>query len=258
MRKWIQTKAAGMTEEGLAYCVALALFALSVLLCRLSRHWNIQLSQVLAYAAIAFLLYGFWSYLSPVLKRASESVVVKVVWAALTVIGVTVSVSLAQVVVNETLQVPSSAFPHTQALVAVLVAPIVIGVFVVALGLILAPVFQVMLYSEGGELSIKSFLSPAPREPGRTAGEAKYIGRFLAFFLALGLCFAGLGRSDSYLNEVGDFVRWFAYHFETERFSNCAVGPEAKVSYISGDQLVLAGSGEESYNFQVVECAVDR
>ena len=258
MRRWIQSKAAEMTEEGLAYCFALALFTLSVLLYRLSHYWDIQISQVLAYAAITFLLYGFWSYLAPVLRRASESILVKGVWAALTVAGATVSVSLAQVFVNETLQVPSSAFPHTQALVAVLVAPVVIGVFVVALGLMLAPVFQIMLYSEGGELSIKSFLSTAPPDFKKTGVEAKYLGRFLAFFLALGLCFGGLGRTDTYLNGVGNFVRWFAYHFETERFASCTLGPEAKVSYLSGNQLVLAEKDDESYIFQVVECAVDR
>jgi hypothetical protein len=62
-----------MTEEGLAYLLAMILFALSVLLYWLSHYWDIQLSQVLVYAAMAFLLYGFWSYLAPILKRAIDS-----------------------------------------------------------------------------------------------------------------------------------------------------------------------------------------
>jgi len=247
-----------MTEEGLAYLLSMVLFALSVLLYWLSHYWDIQLSQVLVYAAMAFLLYGFWSYLAPILKRASESILVKGMWAALTFAGATVAVSLAKVFVNEALQVPSSAFPHTQALVAVLVAPIVIGIFVIALGLLLVPVFQIMLYSESGELSIKAFLSPESAGSKRSGAKAKYIGRFLAFFLAIGLCFVGLGRADAYLNEVGDFVQWFAYHFEAERFSPCAVGPEAKVSYLNSDQVVLVDKSEEGYIFQVVECAVER
>lgn len=258
MRRWIQNRAEAMTEEGLAYLLSIVIFGLSVLLYSFSKYWDIQLSQIFAYAAMAFLLYGFWSYLAPILRSASESILIKGIWVALTFAGATIAVSLAQVLVNEAVQVPSSAFPHTQALVAVLVAPVVIGVFVIALGLLLVPVFQIMLYSESGELSIKAFLSPKKASSKRTGAEAKYIGRLFAFFVAIGLCFGGLARADAYLNGVSDFVRWFAYHFEAERFSTCSVGPEAKVSYLNGDQVVMVDKSEEGYIFQVVECADDR
>lgn len=258
MRRWIQTSAEAMTEEGLAYLIAIVLFCLSALFYSLSQYWESQLSPVLVYAAMAFLLYGFWSYLSPILSRARESILIKGIWVALTLAGATIAISLAKVFVNEVLQVPSSAFPHTHALVAVLVAPVVIAVFAIALGLLLVPVFQIMLYSETGELSIKALLSPKKADSKWSGAEAKYIGRLLAFFVAIGLCIAGLARADAYLNGLGDFVRWFAYHFEAERFSACSVGPEVKVSYLNGDQVVTVIKSEESYVFHVVECADDR
>lgn len=243
-----------MTEEGLAYWVALFLLILSLLASKPSRYFGVQVSQVLAYAAMGFLLYGFLTYLAPVIKRASESLLIKGLWAGLTIAGATFSISLAQLAVNEALQVPTSGFPHTQTLVAVLVAPVVIGVFVVALGLLLSPIFQIMLYSESGDLSLKSFLSPKPPAAQKKSGEAKYIARFLAFFLVVGLCFAGLARSNAYLDGVGNFIRWFAFHFETERHSRCSLGQEARVAYLSSDQVVLAQKDGESYRFQVVAC----
>src|SRR5690625_4390827 len=120
MRSWIQARAAEMTEEGLAYSVALLLFILSLLAIKPSRYFDVQLPQVVVYAAIAFLLYGFWTYLAPVMKKASESILVKGVWTGLTIAGATVAISFSQMLVNEALQAPTSGFPHTQTLVGVL------------------------------------------------------------------------------------------------------------------------------------------
>jgi xanthine/uracil permease len=216
MRRWILEKSAAMTEEGLAYWVGAILFALALVAIKPSRYFDVELPQVLAYVAVGFLIYGFWTYLSPVLKKASKSLIVRALWAAITIAGATVSFAVAQLIVNETLKVPSSAFPHTQTLVDVLVAPVVIGIFVLALGLVLIPVFQVMLHSETGEFSIKSLLSPRSEGQNKKGTEAKYFVRFVAFFLILVLCGSGLARNDVYLSGVGDFARWFAFHFETE------------------------------------------
>src|SRR5690625_6848154 len=97
MRSWIQARAAEMTEEGLAYSVALLLFILSLLAIKPSRYFDVQLPQVFVYAAIAFLLYGFWTYLAPVMKKASESILVKGVWTGLTIAGATVAISFSQI-----------------------------------------------------------------------------------------------------------------------------------------------------------------
>lgn len=255
MRRWILEKSAPMTEEGLAYWIAAILFVFAFVAIKPSRYFDVKLPQVLAYVAVGFLIYGFWTYLSPVLKKASESLIVKALWAAITIAGATVSFAFAQLMVNETLKVPSSAFPHTQTLVAVLVAPVVIGIFVVALGLVLIPVFQVMLYSETGELSIKSLLGPRSVGLNKKGTEAKYCVRFVAFFLILALCGAGLARNDVYLNGIGDFVRWFAFHFETENYSSCVVDPGARVGYLGGDQVVVASKDGDVYDFKVIDCA---
>ena len=220
-----------------------------------SRYFDVELPQVLAYVAVGFLIYGFWTYLSPVLKKASESLIVKAVWAAITIAGATVSFAFAQLMVNETLKVPSSAFPYTQTLVAILVAPVVIGIFVLALGLVLIPVFQAMLYSETGQLSIKSLLGPRSEGLNKKGTEAKYCVRFVAFFLILALCGYGLARNDVYLNGIGDFVRWFAFHFETENYSSCVVDPGTRVGYLGGDRVVAASKDGDVYDFKVIECA---
>jgi xanthine/uracil permease len=255
MRKWILEKSAAMTEEGIAYWVGAILFALALVAIKPSRYFDVELPQVLAYVAVGFLIYGFWTYLSPVLKKASESLIVRALWAAITIAGATVSFAFAQLIVNETLKVPSSAFPHTQTLVAVLVAPVVIGILVLALGLVLIPVFQVMLHSETGELSIKSLLSPRFEGQNKKGTEAKYFVRFVAFFLILVLCGTGLARNDVYLSGVGDFARWFAFHFETENYSSCVVDPGARVGYLGGDRVVVASKDGNVYDFKVAECA---
>lgn len=255
MRRWIQDKSAAMTEEGLAYWVAVILFTLALIALKPSRYFGVQLSEVLAYIAIGFLIYGFWTYLSPILKKASESFLIKGLWAGITIAGATVSFSFAQLIVNETLQVPTSAFPHTQTLVAILVAPVVIGIFVFAIGLILTPAFQIMLYSESGELSIKSFISCRPQSTDKKWAEAKYFARFIAFAFVLSLCVAGLARNDVYLNGISDFVRWFAFHFETENYSRCLVPPEVRVGYLGGGRVVAASKDGASFKFQVIGCA---
>lgn len=255
MRRWIQDKSTEMTEEGLAYWVAVTLFIFALITLKPSRYFSVQLSEILAYMAIGFLIYGFWTYLSPVLKKASESLLVKALWAGITVAGVTVSFSFGQLIVNETLQVPSSAFPHTQALVAILVAPVVIGIFVFVIGLIVTPLLQIMLYSENGELSIKSFLAPRSQSTDKKWAEVKYFARFLAFISVLSLCITGLARNDIYLTGVSDFVSWFAFNFETEKYSNCLVPSGSRIGYLGGDQVVMASKIDTGYKFIVIECA---
>lgn len=244
-----------MTEEGLAYWIAIILLALALITLKPSRHFNVQLSEVLTYIAIGFLIYGFWTYLAPVLKKASESLLIKALWGGITITGATVSFSFAQLIVNEALRVPSSAFPHTQTLVAVLVAPVVIGIFIFVIGLILTPALQLMLYSKRGELSIKSFLSPRPQSTDKKWVDIKYFIRFIAFVSALSLCVAGLARNEVYLNGVSDFVRWYAFHFETENYSSCVVPSEVRVVYLGGDRVIMASKNDTGYIFKVIECA---
>lgn len=254
IRRWILNKSKTSTEEVLAYWIAAILFTFSVVLLKPSHYYGVELSQILAYIAIGFLIYGFWTYLSPMLKKSSDSLIIKALWAGITITGATISFSCAQIIVNETLKVPSSAFPHTQTLVALFLAPVVIGIFVLALGLVLIPVFQVMLYSETGEFSIKSILNPRNGRPKKEWTEVKYFVRFVAFVMTLVICVAGLTRNDIYLNGIGDFVRWFSFHFETENYSNCAVESGAKVGYLGGDQVISALKYEDSYEFKIVDC----
>lgn len=254
MRRWIQDKSSAMSEEALSYWISTILFALALITLKPSRYFDVDLPAILTYMAIGFLFYGFWTYLSPALKKASESLLFKALWAGVTITGVTFSFSLAQLIVNETLKVPSSAFPHTQTLVAVLVAPVVIGIFVFVIGLILTPILQIIIYSENGELSIKSLLSPRTQNTNSKWAEIKYFIRFIALISVLGLCVAGLARNKVYLNGVRDFVRWYAFHFETESHSSCLVDSEVRVGYLNDGRVITASKNDAGYSFQVSEC----
>lgn len=258
MYRKIQEKIQTMTEEKLAYCVGLFLVAFASVVglpgYYLELH-GLGFFKVFAGVGIVFILYGFWTYLSPGLKKASESLIVKALWAAITIIGAAVSFSLAQLIVNEALKVPSSAFPHTQTIVAVLVSPFVIGLSIFVLGLLLTAPLHLMLHLGSEEFSLKALFGNLSKQAHANGTATEYFARLGAYMLALIVAVATSVFISLHLNGANNFIRWYAFHFETEIYSSCVAASETKVAYLGDDKVISATKKEDTFEFKVVQCS---
>lgn len=174
----------------------------------------------------------------------------KLLLTIVTFIGTTVSFSVAGQVINYSLQVPSSPFIYTKAIVAVMVSPVVIAVFLAFTILFLLVLMLPFLFFESLTFSPKGILTSLRKN------EPKFIGfaRFMAVLLLMALCFQFLEYSQKYSEKIIDITRWYAFNMEMEEFTYCQVPDGVRVAYLGSEQIVLATSNEQNYQFNVATC----
>lgn len=193
---------------------------------------------------------GILIYFAPSIKKIWGNAVGKLLLTIVTFMGTTVSFSVAGQVINYSLQVPSTPFIYTKSIVAVMVSPVVIAVFLAFTVLFLLVLMMPFLFFENLKLSPKGILTSLWKNEPKIIGFA----RVVAFILLISLCFQFLEYSQKYSEKVMDITRWYAFNMEMEEFTYCQVPNAARVAYLGSAQIVLATSDEQGYQFNVVTC----
>jgi hypothetical protein len=251
IKAWLKAWFKKASEEALAYLSAIAVLIAAVL----AKNFGFSdSSATLVWVSLILMVYGFLSFLSPKIMSVWNSLIGKAFFTILTFIGTTLCLSIAEQIVNYSLEVPSSPFVYTQSIVALLVSPMVIlvgiGVIMMALIVVALPVF---LFGEL-KLSLRGLLTFAFNTEG---GQVQEVGllRIIAFLVLIGVCFTVLEKSNRYVEIVADITRWYAFHLETERHSYCKLPEGVRVAYITSDMIVTAThDDQQGYTFVMSEC----
>lgn len=242
------------SEEMSAYILAILTFALLIII---NKTVAINVPSVLFLIPLFILLYGFSRFLIEKLHAFAETKIGKLVISTIFAIGAALSLGLANQAINTTLAVPSAPFAFTQSLVAILIAPLTISIllgFSCIFMLIASP------FSFGRNTlpliakSLLTFWIKAKRTKMSNTQFFTQAARFIATFALMFACFTFIENNRWYTTSVGGFIKWFAFHFETELYSHCQLKKGSKIAYINKDDVIIATKVDGKYQFTMQTC----
>ena len=239
-----------LNDESSAYFLFAILISLSIVTYRI----NGDYAKAFFWLSILFLCYGFFAFLLPRVTRIWESLIGKILISGLIFIGSTFSLSLSRIVINTTFQVPASPFIHTQALLAVLNAPLVLSILLGIPSIIIIPITMPFLLSKNETFTAKQILLFWKRDSFIPENWCVLCLRFVVLFALISICFAFMSKNDWYTSKVTKFAKWYAYNFETEQFSYCQLEKNERIAYIDGDDIILASKTNDEISFRTSKC----
>jgi hypothetical protein len=249
-------KIEGISEEGAAYTFAGITFVTYLIIFNIFG-LNLDSLKPILWIFIGFMVYGLFIYLTPRLTIVWNSIAGKVIFSALVFLGSAVSMSFSQQIVNLSLQVPSSPFIYTQSIVALLISPFVIVAFIGLAGLFIFPLLMPFFFIEKGKFSLKKTLIfwswkrndlPYAHDIGIIR-----IVAWLCFILASSTT---LESSLKYTETIGEFAKWYAYTFETEKHSHCKIDTDSHIAYVNKDIAIAARKTNTDYEFSLRKCEI--
>lgn len=216
------------------------------------------ISKDLFYVPLTFFVCGFLVFIYKSTAKVRGSTVARLLMSVIAVVLSTLSYAVAKQALNYGFEVPASAFPITHSVISLLAIPAVavIGVSGIGFIAILAlPFFFIPI--DFSRVSAKSFLEfKIPLKPFEDKIFWKAIFRYFALIIMVSVCFTMVEQINWYSERVDGYAKRFAYHFEAEQFSYCALNEGEKVTYLNGDLIVVASyeKTESNYSFRVSTC----
>lgn len=193
---------------------------------------------------------GIFIYLSQLAHKVSSNIVLKSLFSVLFAAAITFSLSLADGLINEALNVPSSPFTYTQTITAILLIPI----FLISIS---------MIFSVIGIFALTFFptweLISALSNTERNAVKNKYPKRTTAarwfYLICMGVMSGeALSQSNSYEQYLKDFIQQYAFNFEMEKYTHCDNSEGEKIAYIDSSAVVVGTKNDKGYKFEVRAC----
>jgi hypothetical protein len=249
----IKTSLSSSSEETAAYL--LALVSLVVILIINKVLGSNSLSS-LYWITLIILLYGFMTYVKAIVLPIWGSVLGKLLISIGGVIGTTLSLSFANLLINSSLQVPSSPFIYTQTLLSLLIAPLVISLIFGVLGMFVFPFTLILFSSAKINLSAKNVLTfwMQPRVKHEMISGVTLLSRIIAMTCLLTLSWSFNGDNRWYTNQLDAFTKWYALNFEMEKYSHCKLGEGERISYINKTAIIVGVVQDNSYEFKTSVC----
>ena len=172
------------------------------------------------------------------------------------IIGTTLSLSFANLLINSSLQVPSSPFIYTQTLLSLLIAPLVISLIFGVLGMFIFPLTLILFSSTKINLSAKNVLTfwMQPRVKHEMVSGVTLLSRIIAMTCLLTLSWSFNGDNRWYTNQLDAFTKWYAFNFEMEQYTHCKLGEGERISYISKTAVIIGVVHDGSYDFKTSTC----
>ncbi len=209
----------------------------------------------LYYFAVVALIYGFLVFLNSLAKAFIGSGFGKLLVSGVLVIGSGISLALARQTINGELHVPSSAYPITQSILAVLYAPLTLSICLALSGVLFLMVGVVLSFMPVKVISMKSLLVNWWNEAFTAKEIVLNFTRFIGLIAVISVAMNFAKENDWYTDALASFTRWFAYSFESEEYSYCTLKPGERVAYLSNNKIVVATKGvNDEYLYEIQTC----
>lgn len=241
------------SEESASYIVAALAIAAS-LMTKLAGFT--EYADLLYYLAAFALIYGFIVFINSLVKPMVQSGLGKLILSGAFVIGSGISLAMARQTINAELQVPSSVYPITQSILAVLLAPLTLSICLALTGVFFIVLGMFLSLTPIRVTSMKSLLVGWKNEALKGLEIVTNIVRFIGLIVVISLAMAFAKENDGYTEVLASFTKWFAYSFESETHSYCAKASGERVTYLSVKLIVISNrdSESENYSFRVNNC----
>ena len=246
-KAWIEQ----LSEESSAYLLSVILFLISSIYNFFSA---IEGGTVLFVIPLLVLLYGFYVYIIQVFTPVWGSILGKALVSVLAFIGSSFGLALSKLVVNASIQVPSSPFMNTISVTAVLVAPLAVTILFGFFGVLILPISMPLFMKDDAEYSVKKIIAFWNWRPTGNSQVWKFFIRICILISLISMAWTFNGNNSWYTTKVEKFVRWYAFAFDTEIFSHCEMDSGQRVAYIDSTNIIIATVNEKGYQFQVKKC----
>jgi len=163
-----------------------------------------------------------------------------------------VCLGAAGVYINGVTQTDSVSLPLTRNVVAILIAPSFIGIATFFLAIAAIPLSQLYLMYSLSVEKVTSGFHPRFRETFPVPTFAMRL--FALCYLAGSLSGNGIGQITLKEESLRNAMGWFAYHFEANRYTRCALIPgQAALKGDDGNYLVITPK-DDRYVFETKTC----
>lgn len=241
------------SEESSSYILA-SLALITSLIARLGGFK--QYSEAFHYLATVALIYGFIVFVNSLAKPIMRSGLGKLILSGAFVIGSGISLAMARQAINTELHVPASAYPITQSILAVLLAPQSLSVCLALTGVVLIVPAIFLSFMPIKITSMKSLLVSWKADALTGTEMITNIVRFFALVVVINLAMSFSKDSNGYSDSLASFSKWFAYTFESEIHSYCFTASDERVTYLSEKLIIISKQDGDSgkYSFRVDNC----
>lgn len=211
--------------------------------------------EALYYFAVVALVYGFLVFLNSFTKSFIRSGFGKLLVSGIVVVGSGISLALARQTINGELQVPSSAYPITQSILAVLYAPLTLSICLALSGVFFFMIGIVMSFMPFKKISMKSLLVNWRNEAFTANQFVLNIIRLIGLIAVISVAMNFAKENGWYTDTLASFTRWFAYSFESEEYSFCTLQPGERVAYLSNNRVVVTIKDvKDEYLYEIKTC----
>lgn len=195
------------------------------------------------------------SFVTQEMRILWKSALGKIIVSTLLLLGSSVSLAFAKILINTSLMIPSDAFPITQSIITILIAPLTASIMFGFLGIILLPLGMLISFIPFRIISAQGLLVFWQQRDEEPVGVLHGCARFSALIVILSLCWTFNGNNGWYTDQLTSFSEWFAYNLEAEAHTYCEVSENERVAYLSDGMIVVAKQTEEgNYVFDTSKC----
>ncbi|MGV3581651.1 MAG: hypothetical protein ACO1N8_05030 [Methylophilus sp.] len=189
-------------------------------------------------------------------KKIYETLIGKAMLLLLLTIFTNVAIGLSAQVVNDITGINPSNFPHTQAMLAVLMIPLLIvgmGAFLYFAILILSPL--ILMFHISGE-DYKRFFIPGYSMTNKLNFlKITRIVQVVSLIVFLGIIYSASQKiSNNYSIFVSDSARFLVYNMEMYSRAPCAIEGGGKVAFVGDDKVLVGFKNKSKTVFKLAEC----
>ena len=189
-------------------------------------------------------------------KKIYETVVGKAVLLLLLTMFTNIAIGLSAQVINDVTGVNPSSFPHTQAILAIFMIPllmVVISAFLYISILILGPFILMFHFSDD---DFKKLFIPGYSVTNKVNYlKITKIAQVVSLTIFLGLIYGFSQRvNDNYSTFVSDAARFFVYNIEMYSKAPCVIERYAKIAFIGDDKILVGIKNKSETVFKLAEC----
>lgn len=198
--------------------------------------------------------FGVMRFFSTIFTDLIKNIIWKSCFSLLFVFLVTLSLTLADGMINDTFKVPSSPFIYTQTIVSILQTPLF--VVVAAAGLSMIFMFLLLFFPYISSMKFFNLIpSSLESEKGKKHKNITNTARFFVILCIGYLSFNFLEKSDGYYSFIESTAKEYAYNLEMEKYTHCEMkSPGEHFTYFEPNVVIVGVKKANEYLFTVRPC----
>lgn len=189
-------------------------------------------------------------------KKVYETLVGKAILLLVFTALTNVAISLSAQVVNDVTGVNPSSFPHTQAILAILMIPLLaVGIGgILYFGILILSPFIFMFHISDDEL--KRFIIPSYSISYKINFlKTTRIIQVVSIIVFFGLIYSLSQKiSRNYSTFVSESARFFVYNMEMYSKAPCPIEGNGKIAFIGDDKILVGFKSKSETVFRLAEC----